>query len=67
MMIIYFPQIPELLLFHCDTPSRGIASAVIFPTETRLNRQKVYSFDFGFMVAQVPTTIRTKALVAQFT
>lgn len=40
MMIIYFPQIPELLLFHCDTPSRGIASAVIFPTETRLNRQK---------------------------
>lgn len=67
MMIIYFPQIPELLLFHCDTPSRGIASAVIFPTETRLNRQKiVYSFDYGFMVAQVPTTIRTKALVAHF-
>ena len=40
MMIIYFPQIPELLLFHCNTPSRGIASAVNFPTETRLNRQK---------------------------
>ena len=40
MMFIFYAPAPEVLHFRCDTPSRGIASAVIFPTETRLNRQK---------------------------
>lgn len=67
-MIIYFPQIPELLLFHCDTPSRGMHLRLISLQKQGWTDNKLiaYSFDYGFMVAQVPTTIRTKALVAHF-